>query len=376
MREYKLSVVGLGHRGRFMFKQFCRCLPGVVGVAACDLRPELFYEDSHGAGGDNPAMAKLFPDAVFYDDFDAMLDKARPDIVLVETPARCHAEFCAKALARNIHVYSDIPSVASSAEADMLWDAQKRSQALLMTGATTCGYGFVLKLQELWRQGLLGKPYQLEAEYIHDCRYLWKETPWRLPSAGKPGPISYCTHSLGPLLSILDEDLRSVVCVDTGSHISGEPYAHDAQIALYQTPSNVVVRQTCSFITHGPQGHSYKVYGTKGYFERLNKRGPIPEQVLFKSTDEPWNDQLQAIAVGTKPDGLDAMLPKDLQGSLGHGGADEYLAFTFINALRNGAKQAPIDLRAGLRMTLPGIFAGESARLGGKPVEITYPWDK
>lgn len=376
MREYKLAVVGLGHRGRFMFKQFCRCLPGVVGVAACDLRPELFHEAAHGAGGDSPAMAELLPNALFYDDYDAMLDKARPDIVLVETPATCHAEFCAKALARNIHVYSDIPSVASVAEADLLWDAQQRSQALLMTGATTCGYGFVLKLQELWRQGLLGKPYLLEAEYIHDCRYLWAETPWRRPAPGKLGPITYCTHSLGPLLSILDEDLRSVVCVDTGSHVSGEPYAHDAQIALYRTASNVVVRQTCSFITHGPQGHSYKVYGTKGYFERMNTHGPNPEYVLFKSTDEPYQGKAQNLQVETKPEGLDAMLPKDLQGGLGHGGADEYLAFCFINALRNGAKQAPIDLRAGLRMTLPGLFAAQSAQLGGQPVTITYPWDK
>ena len=91
----------------------------------------------------------------------------------------------------------------------MLWDVQKDAAGMLMTGATTCGWGFVLALQDLYRQGLLGRPYFLEAEYIHDCRGLWEETPWRKPTK-KWGamPIRYCTHSLGPLLSVMEEDCR------------------------------------------------------------------------------------------------------------------------------------------------------------------------
>ena len=40
-----------------------------------------------------------------------------------------------------------------------------------------------------------------------------------------------------------------------------------------------------------------------------------------------------------------------------------------------GGKQAPCDLKAGLRMTLPGIFAVNSALNGGAPQKIYYPWD-
>ena len=56
------------------------------------------------------------------------------------------------------------------------------------------------------------------------------------------------------------------------------------------------------------------------------------------------------------------------------GGADGYLWHIFAEALRQGGQPAPIDVRAGLRMTLPGIYAAESARLGGVPLEIKYPW--
>ena len=67
-----------------------------------------------------------------------------------------------------------------------------------------------------------------------------------------------------------------------------------------------------------------------------------------------------------------ANLPK---GQVGHGGADYALFDHFFGALRSGAKKAPIDLREGLRMTLPGIYAAESALRGGITLPIRYPWD-
>ena len=47
----------------------------------------------------------------------------------------------------------------------------------------------------------------------------------------------------------------------------------------------------------------------------------------------------------------------------------------FEETLLNGGKEAPCSLKAGLRMTLPGIFAAESALNGGMPQTIYYPWD-
>ena len=38
-------------------------------------------------------------------------------------------------------------------------------------------------------------------------------------------------------------------------------------------------------------------------------------------------------------------------------------------------KEAPISLKEGLEMTLPGIYAEESAKRGGAVIRIRYPWD-
>jgi len=46
----------------------------------------------------------------------------------------------------------------------------------------------------------------------------------------------------------------------------------------------------------------------------------------------------------------------------------------FIDAIANG-KPAPITLKEGLAMTLPGIYAEESAKRGGEIMRMKYPWD-
>ena len=156
-----------------------------------------------------------------YESYDKMLEEADLDVVIVETGADIHAEFCCKALEKNINVLSDIPNVASLEEAEMLWDAAKKSKAIISTGANPNYQKFTYLLKEFYDKGLLGDPYCMEAEYIH----------WTLPNSAmrihlnENGdwrkllvPIRYCTHSLGPLLTILNEELRYVSCFGTGIH--------------------------------------------------------------------------------------------------------------------------------------------------------------
>ena len=379
MENYRLAVVGLGHRGRAMFKEVCAHIDGVEGVAACDLDPKLWFEPVRRNHTVTPALAQEMPGVTFYEDYDEMLEKSAPDIVMVETPATCHTSFCMKALARNIHVFSDIPSVRNLIEARDLWAAQQASGAKLMTGATTMGWGFVHAMQDLYRKGFLGKPAVLEAEYIHDCRELWEETPWRKPSVPFGSvPCSYCTHSLGPMLSIMEEDLTSVVCVSSGSHMTGLPHANDYTCALFQTPSRVTVRMTNSFINNSKAGlHSFRVFGTEGCFEHLAQRGEkYPERTTFSTNKLTGAENIVELPVSFSPFTAEVRKKYSFTGIFGHGGADAYLWLIFIEALKNGAPETPIPLREGLRMTLPGIYAVESVIRDGAKVAIHYPWEK
>lgn len=376
MKKYRLGVVGLGHRGSSIFESVGKGIPEIELAAACDLRPELWFKETNFFfNGPRDPLSGKYTGVVFHENYDEMLEKADLDIVLVETPAQCHADFCAKALRKNINVFSDIPSVGSLQDADMLWKAQQESKAMLMTGATTRGWGFVLALQELYRKELLGKPYYLEAEYIHDCRMLWEETPWRKPGPENHRyPITYCTHSLGPLLSVMDEDLRTVSSMSTGSHVTGIPEAEDLSTATFRTDSGVIARLTCSFINQVPNsGHSYRIHGTKGFFEHTRPGNGVPSRTFFSSTESSAFRDGAELKVDEAPSAFD--LPGSPGSRFGHGGADGYLWHIFVQTLLKNGKCAPIDLKAGLRMTLPGIFAAESAKKGGEIVRLRYPWD-
>ena len=370
MEKIRFAVVGLGHRGRYMAHLVADAFDFTEFVAASDIDPLLWSEKQWLQ---DRALKESFPNVSFYTDYAEMLEKNELDLVLVETGADVHADFCIKALERNINVFSDIPSVANLDEAARLWNAEQKSNARLMTGANPNEWGFINTLVDLYKKGLLGEPYYMEAEYIHaskakpEVNPLLVHSPWRrtLP------PIRYCTHSLGPLLRIMKEVLRYAICVGTGVHINPDAQKDDMQAALFQTESGVTIRLlrngACrAFIGH----HSYRVFGTKGYFERIDARGDAPQVVRFRSDEFYGADKFVELPVNMMPNEY-----VDNPKAGGHGGADYALFDHLFRAMLNGDKVFPISLRDGLCMTLPGIYAAKSAQLGGQKLTIHYPWE-
>jgi predicted dehydrogenase len=358
-QEIRLGITGYGQRGRSLARLAVDGFANVRVVGVCDV--------SHTA---LDQATSEFPDATKFDNFDAMLNSVMMDALLVETPATLHAEFCSKALLRDINVMGDVPAVESVEQAQTLWDAQQRSNAFYMIGANPNTWGFVEAAEDLIRRGLIGKPYLVEAEYVHDIRSLFEITPWRKTYES----IRYCTHSLGPVLRWIKEDLVSVACFDTGSHVNQQPGQHDAMVALFRTSSNVVVRMLTTFINNVPTwGHRYRIYGTAGYFERTPAyEDDDSARTLFYSTDLVTNKRLTELPIHqARPEYLKSEMRSKVIG--GHGGADYALFDRFFAAIRSGGP-SPIDVREALAMTLPGLYAAESARRGGELVNITYPW--
>ncbi|MGI6087755.1 MAG: Gfo/Idh/MocA family protein [Kiritimatiellia bacterium] len=367
-KAIRLGLVGFGSphgkfdcgRGGGLFQQAVNSFDGVMPAAVCDI-----------SCASLSCARKVFPKIKTFTDYDTMLKSASLDALLIGTPATLHAEFAAKALKNNVHVLSEIPAVMDSDEAGKLWAAQKRSKSFYMTGANPNFWGFVDTAVELKQKGLFGDPIYVEASYIHDLRHYFDRTPWRADYE----PIRYCTHSLGPVLRLLEEELEWVSCFDTGSHINKVKGQHDVMAALFRTKSNVVVRLLVSFINNYlGGGHAYRFFTTKGCFERTPpyrtfRKEPVESQrTLFYSSDLKLFNNWVELPIAEMPPAY-AGNPK----AVGHGGVDYAMLDAFIKAVKSGGP-SPIGLKEGLRMTLPGIFAAESARQGGKLVRIKYPW--
>lgn len=349
----KLGIVGFGLRGRSLAALAQKSF-SITPFAICD-----------ALDANLEAAKQAYPSVRLFSTFNQLVDEVQLDALLVETPATSHAALCCQALARNIPVMSDVPAVSTVEEAHTLWRAQQASNGFYMLGANANLWGFADEAVDLVKQGTLGQPYYMEAEYIHDVRAYFETTPWRKTYAS----IRYCTHSLGPLLRLIDEDLEWVSCFDTGSHINQEEGQHDAMTALFRTRSNVVVRLLTSFINQYPGwGHAYRIYGTNGYFERTRGcAGMGTAKTFHYSPDCHSTKVLHEIACGELPRGANPETADE------HGGVDYALLKLFFTAIREGLP-SPIPLREALRMTLPGIVAAESAQKGGALMRIQYPW--
>ena len=173
---------------------------------------------------------------------------------------------------------------------------------------------------------------------------------------------------------ILDEPLRTVSCFSCldkadPNDYDGKAVHYDMQCAQFQTESGVIVRFQRNGRCRAQIGHhNYRVFGTEGYVERIDRFGkPV---IRYNSTKEE-NNALREMSGEFMPPGYE----NNPTASFSHGGMDYAMLDHVYTALRDGLP-APISLKAGLEMTLPGIYAEESSKRGGEIVRIRYPWDE
>lgn len=353
MKKIRLGMVGYGFRGAGLFGM-ARSVDQLEAAAVCDANPEVKNK-----------VNVDFPEATYFDNYEKMLDSGDIDAVLIETPPQTHATLAIAALERNIHVLSDVPVLHSLDEVGPLWDAAQKSKAIYMFGSTANYFGFVETCSDLKEKGLLGKPFYLEAEYIQDLTDFSKMTPWRIGYE----PIRYCTHSLGPLLRWLGQELILVSCFDTGSHVYPESKdSHDAMVAIFKTASNEVVKLLVSFTNSNIQGqHRYLCHGTEGIFECIwPLTGEKPKVTFSTRKIYGLNKTIELPVSSERPE------ISTLKNLSGHGPLDYAMFVDFVKAV-NG-EPCELNLKQGLRMTVPGLVALESAKNGGKLTEIKYPW--
>jgi len=98
------------------------------------------------------------PDTRYFDDYEKMLDSAKPDVVSVGTwPAR-NAPFILKALERDIHVIADKPIVNSADELHQVKDAlAARPHLLLLTEFDMRTRPVFLAMRDVVRSGRIGE---------------------------------------------------------------------------------------------------------------------------------------------------------------------------------------------------------------------------
>ena len=341
----KVGVAGL-RRGWGLLHTFHNHRDAQV-VAVCDQEVELRQKASDEFGIE-----------AGYADFAKML-AADLDAIVVATPAPLHAGQSIAAMEAGAHVLSEVPAAWTLDECAALAATVRRTGRTYMMAENMNYFHYLQVWKERIKAGEIGDVFYAEAEYIHDCRTLMRDAAGELTWRASMPPIHYCTHSLGPVLDILDDRCMSVVGMATGSHSEPEIGSTDMEVGLFKTAGGRVIKILCGFtLTREPAMHWQVFYGTQGSLE--NSRVPWEEAKIFRAGDE------KPVAITAEVSHSNASA-EALAG--GHGTSEYYMVDDFIGALIAG-QQPPIDIYRSLDFSAPGLCAHLSAQQGGMPVAI------
>lgn len=366
MDQLKFGVVGAAGRGAGFFTAIT-CNPRARLEALCDLNAEGLATTAAQVGVEKT-----------YTSYEAMLDQAGVDAVVIGTPMPLHTSQAIAALGRGIHVMSEVPACVSLEEARALVAACRASTATYMMAENYTYMRPNVLVRALARAGLFGEMYFAEGEYLHELKELNEVTRWRRRWQTGINGNTYPTHSLGPLLQWLDERVVSVMCTGTGHHYRdprGDEYEQeDSTTLLGRTARGGLVQLRLDMLSNRPHNMTYySLQGTTGCYEAARGLGDQPKVWLQDRCEGLAWMPLEALAEEFLPEEWLHPSPEQLQA--GHGGGDYLEVQDFVEAVLTGAPP-PTGIDEAMDLTLPGLISQQSIAAGGVwlPVPDSREW--
>lgn len=196
------------------------------------------------------------------------------DAVVVASHVPAHAEHSIAALKSRKHVLSEGPACYDISECQGLVNAARESGKKYMLAENYCYFAYVETWKEMIKAGRIGRLIYAEGEYIHDCRSLMVNPDDRKTWRASLPPIHCITHSLGPIIQMMEARPVSAVGMHTGCNVASEIGAIDMEVALIRMSNGAVVKQLCGFsIAREPSHIFLSIYGTKGVLEGTRHDG-------------------------------------------------------------------------------------------------------
>jgi len=358
-RKVRIGVFGAG-RGQSMMN-FCAVAESAELVAVCDKRPDKLDEVRATYGKDREIAC--------YSDFDEFL-RHDMDCVVLANFANEHAPYAIRCLEAGKHVLSEVLPVQTMKEAVELVEAVERSGKIYFYAENYAYMAPTRGLRRLYREGRLGTFEYGEGEYLHNCEPIWHSIScadplhWRNTMSA----FYYCTHSLGPLIHITGQRPVRVTGFEAPFNERMRRMGAKAGpfgVEMVTLESGAILK---SLHGVGPSRGSiwYTLYGSKGAAESARERaGWQGRGIVFASLDREEGDNDTAAEKLTMSDDL-----TERAYASGHGGADYYVMYNFVEAVRGNRNAEIIDVYEALDMFLPGFFAHLSSLDGGRPQEI------
>ncbi len=385
MDTIRFGIIGMGHRGRLGWIRTLQHTEHARIMAVADRIAPLREEGA--------ALSGVGPDNA-YENVDDMLARSDVDAVVIAVQPINNAGLVVRALEAGKHVLCEVPLALDLVDCWRVVLAAERTGRKVALAEQVSYSPFVYAWKRLIELGLMGTISYGEAQYINGKgldRY-WQDaqTGQRLSweeARGNPRAVKthfwdlyhsilYTTHSLGPLMRVLDDRIVRVTGMSTPrpSRFLREVVYEDVdlpdlEVALMQTRSGAILRLAVGFVAPypGPEPHHwFHLLGTKGEVEtgrRRDERKPLDGKgSLLWLADQHTNSRVEIDWDFSPYDPV-----ANRARSSGHGGLDYFPAHDFVESLLVD-RPPTIDVYRAAELAGPAILAGRSEEQGSMPM--------
>lgn len=358
MSKIKIGVMG-AYRGASMIN-YCKKAANAEVVAICDKWKEALDLQKEQSEGMNIA---------FYDNFDDFI-KHDMDAVVLANYANQHAPFAIRAMKEGKHVFSEVLPVQTMKEAVELIETVEETGMTYAYGENYCYMPANFEMKKLYEKGEIGEFEYAEGEYIHNCDKIWHSLTYGDKNHWRNNLYAtyYCTHSLGPIVHITGLRPVSVtgfegLKVERKRSKGGKSGSFGIEMVTFENGG----------IAKSIHGDLYKnsywwsMYGSKGRMEsaRADADAGYFYHLYLNRDEYPCGYETE------KKDSYDPSRgQEEISKNFGHGGADYYCMYNFVEKIKGNPKADTIDVYEAMDMFLPGMFAYRSILAGGIPQEI------
>lgn len=372
-RKLKVGVVGL-NRGHI---HACNAVKAsnVELVAVCDIDKD--KADSR--------KSEYYPDSVkvYYDHKDLCNDP-EIDAVIMATPIDVHADTVIDALNAGKHVISEVIVATTIDDIYRIQDAIKKSGKTYIMAENYCYIRPMLIVENLIKEGKLGEIYYAESDYLKDFQEYNPNFPdiggWRQDTYFGRRGHPYITHTLGPLLHIMKEKVKTVTAMAAGR--SFDMVADNTCTLMLETEKGHLIRLRSSFVSPRPDNVTYYSFqGTEGCYQA--PQGPTDFHKVFINGEcerGGWNQPGGWKNVYEFKDYTDDEWKSywNIDDYEGKNDNDTYELYDsgallmlekFADCLLND-KPAPISFADAANWTAAGLISADSVNAGCKPLSV------
>ena len=298
--------------------------------------------------------------------WEEMLERARPDVVVIATPPHLHLAIAEAAFARGAHVLCEKPLALSATEGRRMVEAAARARRVAMTGFNWRFPAAMQTLHALVAEGAIGRPFHIGVRWLGG-RWAAADAAatWRMDRAqAGHGALGDMGVHVVDLIRWSFGDFRRLTATmgiaypsRSAPDVPRPPDAEDWCTVVAELTGGAQASFTCSRVAHGVNEHTLEAYGTEGAVQyRLAREGASW-----------WAGELRLSRGGAfEPVAPRVLVPaidsKDAFEQIGRGTVAPLVA-RFLEAIRTGATPSP-SLAEGLAAQLVLDAAAAAAARG------------